>query len=448
MRTIRSFIIVACGCIAVTACSTLSKYKPVEEVSPTLYGDVAGADTEQSIANFSWQEVFTDPLLQNFIHTALQNNLDLKIAQEHINQAQAQLLGAKLAYIPTLSVTPYDEAVFSGSKLGTAKNNFDISISSTWQLNIFSLINNQKSAQASVEQMKDYRQAVQSQVVASVANTYYSLLMLDAQLVTAQGMQDDWRESVEVVIALKEAGLADQVAVSQYEANLNSINITVTNLLVQIKAAENAMNLLLAREPGGAVPRGNLIDQQMPENIGAGVPALMLTLRPDVRAAQRDLELAHYARRGALLNFFPKLSIKGEGTILTPLVDVAASLAAPILTAGKNRAAYNAAKSKQEETKLAFTQTLLAAGKEVNDAFLEYENCLKLKDEYVGRAMSLDQARKDTEYLMRNSLDKTYLDVLYANTNFLDAQLNAIANRTKMLQSVVTLYAALGGGAI
>ena len=133
---------------------------------------------------------------------------------------------------------------------------------------------------------------------------------------------------------------------------------------------------------------------------------------------------------------------------MTPLVDVAASLTVPILSAGKNRAAYKAAKSKQEETKLAFTQTLLAAGKEVNDAFLEYENCLKLKDEYIGRAQSLDRARKDTEYLMRNSLDKTYLDVLYANTNFLDAQLNAIANRTKMLQSVVTLYAALGGGAI
>ena len=447
MRKIR-IIIMACGCMAVSACSTLGKYKPVEEVSPTLYGDVTGADSQQSIANFSWKEIFTDPALQDIIGIALENNLDLKIAQEHINQAKAQLTGAKLAYIPTLSVTPYDEAVFSGRDLGTVSNSYDFNISSTWQLNIFRLINNQKSAQASVEQMEDYRQAVRSQVVASVANTYYSLLMLDAQLVTAAGMQDDWRKSVEVVIALKEAGLADQVAVSQYEANLNSINITVTNLLEQIKAAENALNLLLAREPGSAIPRGDLISQHVPENIALGVPALMLTLRPDVRAAQRDLELAHYASRGALLNFFPQLSISGAGTVLTPLVDVAASLAVPILSAGKNKAAYKAAMSRQEETRLAFTQTLLGAGKEVSDAYLEYENCVKLKDEYIGRAQSLDRARKDTEYLMRNSLDKTYLDVLYANTNFLDAQLNAIANRTKMLQSVVTLYTALGGGAI
>jgi len=447
MRQAR-IIFLACGCLAAAACSTLGKYQPVEEVSSTLYGGVPGSDQAQGIANFSWKEIFTDPSLQDCINISLENNLDLKMAGEHIKQAEAQLLGAKLAYIPTLSITPYDEAIFSGDKLGKASNTFDFNVSSSWQLNIFRLINNQKAAQATVEQMKDYRQAVQSQLIASVANTYYSLLMLDSQLLTAKGMQADWKESVEVVLALKEAGLADQVAVSQYEANLNNINITVSNLVDQILVTENAMNLLLGREPGIDIPRGILIAQKVPENIVSGVPALMLTLRPDVRAAQRDLELAHYAKRGALLDFFPLLSIKGEGTILNPLVDVAASLTAPILTAGKNMAAYKAAKSKQEETKLAFTKTLLEAGNEVNDAFLEYENSVRLMDEYYGRARSLDRARHDTEYLMRNSLDKTYLDVLYANTNFLDAMLNAIANRTRMLQSIVVLYASLGGGAI
>jgi len=447
MRQAR-IIFLFCGCLAAAACSTLGKYKPVEEVSPSLYGNIPAEDAQQSIANFSWKEIFKDPALQNCIGIALEQNLDLKIATERINQAQAQLTGAKLAYIPTLSITPFDEAVFSGDKLGKATNTFDFNISSSWQLDIFRLINNQKSAQASVEQMKDYRQAVQAQLIASVANTYYSLLMLDSQLITSKGMQADWKESVDVVLALKDAGLADQVAVSQYEANLNNINITVSNLIDKILLTENAMNLLLGREPGNIIPRGLLIAQTVPEQITTGVPAMMLTLRPDVRAAERDLELAHYAKRGALLNFFPLLSIKGEGTILTPLVDVAASLTAPILSAGKNMAAYKAAKSQQEQTKLAFTKTLLEAGKEVNDAFLEYENSVKLMDEYYGRAMSLDRARRDTEYLMRNSLDKTYLDVLYANTNFLEAMLNAIANRTLMLQSVVDLYVALGGGAI
>lgn len=447
MRTYK-IIITSCVCIAAVSCASLGKYQPVEDVSGTLYGNVAGADASEGLANFTWQEIFTDPILQSHINTALENNLDLQIAGEHIAQAEAQLTGAKLAYVPTLGLSGADKASFSGSGLSTSTNAYGVSATSTWQLSIFRLINNQKSAQASVEQMRDYRQAVQSMVIASVANTYYSLLMLDSQLETSKGMQDSWKESVETVIALKEAGLADQVAVSQYEANLNSINITVTSLESQIVTVQNVMNLLLAKDPDTYVERGSLKEQTIPANISAGVPALMLTLRPDVRAAQRDLELAHYAKRGAILNYFPSISLSGDASLLSPLVNVAASITAPILNAGKNRAALETAQSKQRETKLAFTQTLLEAGKEVNDAFYSYDFSRKMADDYYQRALALDQARQDTEYLMRNSLDKTYLDVLYANTNFLEAKLNAIANHTQMLQAVANLYSALGGGAI
>jgi len=438
----------SCACIAAASCASLGKYQPVEDVADGLYGKVAGADASEGIANFKWQEIFTDTLLQAHINTALQNNLDLQIAGEHIAQAQAQLTGAKLAYIPTLGVSAGDEAKFSGAKLANSENAYGISVGSTWQLSIFRLINNQKSAQATVEQMKDYRQAVQSMVIANVANTYYALMMLDSQLETSKDMQKSWEESVETVIALKEAGLADQVAVSQYEANLNSINITVTSLESQIAATQNVLNILLAQNPDTHIARGRLKDQTVPTNVNAGVPALMLTLRPDVRAAQRDLELAHYAKRGALLNYFPSITISGDASLLSPLINVAGSIAAPILNAGKNRAALETAESKQREAKLAFTQTLLEAGKEVNDAYFTYDACRKMANDYYQRAVSLDQARQDTEYLMRNSLDKTYLDVLYANTNFLEAKLNAIANQAQMLQSVVDLYSALGGGSI
>lgn len=438
----------SCCCAAVASCASLGKYQPVEEVSATIYGNTPGADASEGLANFKWQEVFTDPILQGHINTALQNNLDLKIAEEHVAQAQAQLTGAKLAYIPTLGLSGADKATFSGDNLSNGSNAYGVTANSTWQLSIFRLINNQKSAQASVEQMRDYRQAVQAMVIANVANTYYTLMMLDSQLETSKGMQKAWEESVETVLALKAAGLADQVAVSQYEANLNSINITVTSLESQILATQNVFNLLLAVENDTYVQRGKLVDQTVPSNLNAGVPAQMLTLRPDVRAAQRDLELAHYAKRGATLNYFPSISISGDVSLLTPLVNIAASLTAPILNAGRNRAALETAESKQRETKLAFTQTLLEAGKEVNDAYFTYDACKKMSADYYQRAVALDQARQDTEYLMRNSLDKTYLDVLYANTNFLEAKLNAIANQAKMLQAVVSLYTSLGGGAI
>jgi len=441
-------IIVSCLCLAATSCASLGKYQPVEEMSATAYGNVPGADDSEGLANFTWQEMFSDPILQELITTALENNLDLKMAHEHIAQAEARLTAAKLAYTPTLNAAPNVSGIWYGDRLSAFTKDWDINASSTWQLSIFRMINNQKSAQASVEQMRDWRQATQAQVIAGVANTYYALMMLDSQLATALDMQTAWKESVETVIALKEAGLADQVAVSQYEANLNNINITVTSIKGQIAGTENAMNLLLAREPDTDVARGQLKDQKIPENISSGVPSLMLTLRPDVRAAQRDLELAHYAKRGAILNFFPSLKIDGDAAILTPLVNVVASLTVPIVNAGKNAAELKAAESKQRETELAFTKTLLEAGTEVNDAYVKFNDYRTMAADYLARAKSLDQARNDTEYLMRNSLDKTYLDVLYANTNFLDAKLNAIANQALMLQSVVKLYTALGGGAI
>ncbi|MCQ2182933.1 MAG: TolC family protein [Bacteroidales bacterium] len=447
MRTYR-IIILSCVCIAAVSCASLGKYQPVEDVPDAIFGNVAGAGEPEGIANFKWQEIFTDPILQEHIANALQNNVDLKIAEEHIAQAEAMLKGAKLSYIPTLDLNGAYGAEFSGNGLSTRKNALGIAGASTWQLSIFRLINNQKSAKASVEQMRDYRQAVQSMVVANVAKAYYSLLMLDSQLETSKDMQKTWRESVNTVISLKDSGLADQVAVSQYEANLNQINITVTSLESRIAAMQNVMNLLLAVNPDTHVRRGHLKDQSVPAEINTGVPALMLTLRPDVRAAERDLELAYYAKRGAILDFFPSIAISGDISLLNPLADIAGSLTAPILSAGRNRAALEAAKSKQKEAELSFTKTLLEAGKEVNDAFYTYDTSRRMADDYYKRAVSLDQARQDTEYLMRNSIDKTYLDVLYANTNFLEAKLNAIANQAQMLQSIVDLYASLGGGSI
>lgn len=440
-------IIMSFVCLAAASCASLGKYQRVEELNSTAYGNVAGTEDSEGLANFTWQEMFPDPILRSLIDTALANNLDLKMAQEHIIQAEAELTAAKMSYIPTLNVAP-NNTLTAGNGLSKVNSNWEITAKSTWQLSIFRLINNQKSAQASVEQMRDYRQAVQAEVIASVANTYYTIMMLDSQIATAKEMQESWKESVETVIALKEAGLADQVAVSQYEANLNSINITVVSLTGQLAGAINAMDLLLAWEPETMIPRGKLIDQMIPEKISAGVPSQMLTLRPDVRAAQRDLELAHYAKRGAILNYFPTLTINGEAALLAPLANIASSLTLPILNTGKNYAALKKTESQQREIELNFTQTILEAGKEVNDAYFQFNDYRSMAADYMARAQSLDQARKDTEYLMRNSLDKTYLDVLYANTNFLEAKLNAIANQANMLQTVVTLYTALGGGAI
>jgi len=230
-----------------------------------------------------------------------------------------------------------------------------------------------------------------------------------------------------------------------------------TALVIEITQSENAMALILCSTPNSEILRGKLNDQKMPENLTIGIPVQMLTLRPDVRAAQRNLEIAHYTTRGAWLNFFPTLSIVGSVSLVNPvtgewspmsaLANLGAGLVAPILNAGKNRATLKAAQSQQREAMLNFNQIILQSGNEVNNALSDYHSCDQKAVFYTAQVRHLDKAREDTEYLMKNSLDKTYLDVLIAYTSFFDAKLNLIANQAKRMQAVVSLYSALGGGA-
>jgi len=448
-------ILTALTVLSICSCAQLGKYKAVETVSDNLYGDVV-KDGGISVAEMSWREFFSDGDLKNLIDTALVRNKDLAMSYEHICQAEAQLRGAKLSFIPTLGVNPGITTSYAGDNLAGKTYSYNVAASSTWQLDVFRLINNLKASKVSKSQMEDYYQAVQTSLVAAVANTYYAILMLDAQISTANAICLAWDKSVETVKHLKDAGLADQVAVSQYEANRDNFKISIVDLTEKLNQAENSMCLLLGRESGTQIKRGKLADQKLPSGMSLGVPANILTLRPDVRAAQRDMELAFHSTKGALLNFFPTLSLNGSIGLVNPvtgelspmslLANVGAGLVAPILSAGQNSAAYRAAQSRQREARLAFDKALLTAGNEVNDAYFAYNSYTEKSGYYETRVASLDKARKDTEYLMKNSLDKTYLDVLFAYSSYFDSVLSLIANRAGKMQASVDLYAALGGG--
>jgi len=457
MKKMKNKIFILAASILAASCSVLGPYKPVQNVSDKLYGKVP-QDSISNFGTFKWQEVFTDQKLTALIDSALAGNLDLRITQEHVIQAEGRLIAAKLAYTPSLNLSGDFGMAFRGQNLSDKTYNYTVPAAAGWQLTPFRLTNNLKGAKADREQAKDYRQAVRSRLIASVANTYYTLLMLDEQLKTSKSLLAAWKKSLETVIALKDAGLADQVAVNQYQANYEKIRQTVSDIRRQIHETENAMALLLGKESGLVIKRGSLSQQKLPKKWSAGVPVQILTLRPDVRAAQRDLEMAHYATRGALLNYFPALSINGSFGLINPisgalspldlLANVSAGLVAPIFNSGKNLAAYKSAQSKQRETKLVFDRTLLEAGAEVNNAFGNLKNCKEKENYYKIQVSALDKAREDTEYLMKNSLDKTYLDVLFANTNYFDARLAQIANQAQKLQAIVSIYSALGGGSI
>lgn len=451
----RKIIILSAATLVLSSCGIYNKYKPVSEVPEGLYGSesVAAADTA-NFGNLSWREVFTDPYLQNLIDSALVRNTDLQSAQLRVKEAEASLLTSKLSYLPSLFLSPQGTlASFDGSK--TSKT-YSLPVTASWELDIFGKITTAKrQAKAVYEQSKEYEQAVKTQLVSSVANIYYTLLMLDEQYRIAVETEAAWKESVRTSRAMKKAGMLNEAGLAQTEATYYNICTTVLDLREQLNQTENSMALLLAETPGH-IERGQLFNQRFPEHFSVGVPLQMLSNRPDVRSAEFSLAQAYYATNAARAAFYPSITLSGSagwtnttGTvIINPgkfLVSAVASLTQPLFNRGTNIAQLKIAKAQQEEARLTFEQTLLNAGVEVNEALVQYQTAHDKAEFYDKQVASLQSAAKSTSLLMKHG-NTTYLEVLTAQQTLLNAKLSQVANRLTEIQGMITLYQALGGG--
>ena len=306
-----------------------------------------------------------------------------------------------------------------------------------------------------LEQSHDYRQAVQTQLISGIANTYYTLLMLDAQLEISTRTQQSWKETVDATRALMSAGLSNDAAVSQMQATYYSICNSILDLKEQINQTENSLSLLLAETPGN-VRRGRLEGQTLPSHLAVGIPVQMLANRPDVRNAEHALESAFYATNQARSAFYPSIVLSGSAgwtnsagsMIVNPgkfLATAIGSLTQPLFNRGANIAQLKIAKAQQEEAKLSFQQALLNAGAEVNDALVKYQTAQNKSDYYEKQIASLERAYESTSLTMQYG-NTTYLEVLTAQQSLLNAQLTQVANRFTEIQGVISLYQALGGG--
>lgn len=312
-----------------------------------------------------------------------------------------------------------------------------------------------RRAKALLAQSQEYQQAVRTQVIASVANLYYTLLMLDAQYEISSETAEKWFETVNTMRAMKEAGMTNEAAVSQAEANYYSIETSLFDLEYQIREMENSLSSLLGEAPR-SFERGTLDEQILPENLVVGIPAQMLSNRPDVKNAEYSLAQAFYNTAGARSAFYPALSLSGtlgwtnDGgvTTLDPakwIFNAAASLVQPIFNAGRNQAQLRIAKAQQQEALLSFQQTLLNAGAEVNNALAKCQSARSKVDLRQKQVASLETAVESTQLLMRHG-STTYLEVLTAQQTLLSAQLSQINDRFSEIQAIVDLYHALGGG--
>lgn len=437
-----------------SSCSIYKTYERPEVETAGLFRDTLQMADTASLGNLAWRELFTDPALQALIEQGLRTNTDLRVAHLRVTQAEAALLSARLSYLPSLSLDPQGTvSSFDGQK---GAKTYQLPVSASWEIDIFGKVTNAKrGAQTALLQSEAYRQAVQTQLVATIANSYYTLLMLDSQLTISQQTSTNWKENLQVMLALKRAGQYNEAAVSQAEANSLATEASLLTLRQQINEAENSLSTLLGQTPQPIV-RGALDEQVFPTTLSAGIPLQLLSSRPDVRQAEAALAGAFYATNSARSAFYPSITLGGSAgwtnsggaMISNPgalLLSAVASLTQPLFNKGTNIANLKIAKAQQEEASLLFRQSLLDAGAEVNNALTQYQTACERSALLKQQVAALQKAVKSTHLLMQHG-STTYLEVLTAQQTLLQARLTQVSDRMNEIQGVINLYHAVGGG--
>ena len=450
MKKIEIFLVSFCLC----SCGIYNRYtRPETEVNTdNLYRETVVTSDTGAITALSWRELFADPHLQTLIATGLERNTDLGIARLQMEEAQAILKNTRLSYLPSVSLNPQAGASHYN---GETKKTYNLGATATWEIDVFGKTTNAKrGATAALEQSCAYEQAVQTQLVATIAESYFTLLMLDEQLAISRQTLTNWNETIATFEALAQAGKANDVAVHQARANRSALEATLLTINKNISETENSLCALL-KEPSHPVERGTLDKQQFPESITAGMPLQLLANRPDVRQAEASLAEAFYATNSARAAFYPNLTLSGtlgwtnnSGVILNPgkwLSSAIAQLIAPLFNRGTNRANLRIAKARQQEATLRFEQSLLNAGNEVNDAIAAWQTAdgrIRLDQQQIS---DLEAATEKTQLLVRYT-SANYLEVLTAQQSLLSARLTLAQDRIDKIQSLVWLYHAFGGG--
>ncbi len=456
----KQVFIIAFATLGLSSCGLYKNYdRPSDIQTDGLYGTAQTGNTEQSLGAKAWREFFTDPQLQALIERGLAQNLNMRQLDLQIQEAQEYLKCSKLAYIPSLAIAPQGQlSSFDWSK---PLKFYTVPLSASWQIgSIGSLRNAKKTAEVGVEQTRVARQAVQQALVANIANIYYSLCMLDAQLAISEQTAKNWRESVELTRKLMAAGRSNKAAVAQSEANCYSVEANLLDLREGIIEAENALCTILGEAPHH-IERSSLSSFQAPTAIETGIPLALLQNRPDVRQAELQLASKFYAVNSAKASFYPALTLSGtlgftnngSSIELSPgkwIWNALGQLAQPIFQNGRLRAQKRVAEMQQEEAKMAFQQSLVAAGNEVNTALVKLQTAQGKRTFIEGQINSLSDAVNATEALYKDNVSRqvNYLNVLTAQTGLLSAQLGQLANQYAIISATIELYQALGGGSL
>ncbi len=455
--------------LVLAGCGITKKYtRP--DVLPTegsLYRGSTATDTT-TIAAIPWTTFFPDPQLQSLIRRGIDSNLNLRIAATRIEAAQAALRQSRDAFLPTISVTPEVRRA-RGSLAQIRANNPNVNFqpadytlysllgNASWEVDVWGrLRSNRRAALASFFQSDAARLAVQTQLIADIANNYFALMAYDQQLRITQSTIDNRRSFLQTVRALKEAALLTGADIAQSEANLYAAEATLPQLKQNIRETENALSILLALPPD-TIYRATLSQQILTDSLPTGVPAQLLSFRPDVIAAEQALRNAFELTNVARTNFYPQIALSANGGFATANTltgffnntfygALIAGATAPILNRGLFRQQYRTARAQQEEAYLRFKNVVLVAGQEVSNALFSRQMAAEKAAARTRQIAALLRAVDYTKKLLDYGPNINYNDVLLSEQNLLSAQLAGVNDTLQNLQSRVSLYRALGGG--
>lgn len=455
-----NIIIMVSAAALLSGCGIYGKYERPEVDAAGIVRDVtSNTDTlavtdTTSFGNLPWKSVFTDPALQSLIEKGLENNTDLLNAALNVKMVEAQLMAAKLAFVPSFTFSP--QGTISSWDGNKATKTYSLPVNASWSIDLFgNLLNQKRSAQMALLATKDYQLVVKTNLIANVANAYYTLLMLDKQLEIVNNMVGLTKETWDMMKLQKDFKGGKETSVQSAEANYYSVLAQAADLKRQIRETENSLSLLLGQR-AQYIERGRIDDQNLPVEFSTGVSLQMLNNRPDVHYAEMTLAQCFYNTQAARSKFYPNITISGSGAftnsagagIVNPgkwLLSAVGSLVQPIFQNGQLVAGLKVAKAEQEQAYNTWQNAVLSAGSEVSNALVLYNSS---DEKSKLEAKQVESLRKNVEYTkdLFQSAGSTYLEVITAQQSLLNAELAKVQDDFYKMQAVVNLYYALGGG--
>ena len=444
-----------------SGCGLYNKYERPEVDTKGLVRDtvsitdtLAVADTT-TFGNLPWRSVFTDPQLQALIQQGLDNNPDLLNAALNVHMVNEGLKVAKLAFLPSVALSP--QGTLQSFDGAAATKAYTLPVSASWNVDLFgNLLSVKRGAQMQLIATKDYQTVVKCNIISSIANLYYTLLMLDRQLEIVIDMEQLTKETWEKMKFMHENRVGYRsTAVQSAEAAYYQVQTQRIDILRQTREIENSISLLIG-QPGQTIPRSTFADQSLPSEFSTGVGIQMLANRADVHANEMALAQCFYDIETARSRFYPSITISGTAAftnnngLVNPgkwLLQAVGSLVQPIFQHGQIVAGLKVAKDKYEQAFNTWQNSVYKAGNEVSNALSSYNGYADMVVLDAKRVAVLKQNVADTRKLMESSSNTTYLEVISAQSNLLNAEINEVSDQFKKMQSVVNLYQALGGGA-